>query len=132
MSARPIRLRLSRRKGFDLQAVSRAFNGLPAVNCARPGKWGNPFVAAPFKEPGHEFKGAASGYVAVPTVEDAVEIFRIMMTEPNAPRGTQMRAEIEELRGKNLACWCAPGAPCHADVLLEIANRPTSCGEVAS
>lgn len=26
------------------------------------------------------------------------------------------------LRGKNLACWCKPGQPCHADVLLEIAN----------
>lgn len=32
-------------------------------------------------------------------------------------------AEIREhLRGKSLACWCAPGAPCHADVLLELAN----------
>jgi len=28
------------------------------------------------------------------------------------------------LRGKNLACWCALDAPCHADVLLEIANGP--------
>lgn len=28
----------------------------------------------------------------------------------------------EELAGKDLACWCAPGAPCHADVLLDIAN----------
>jgi hypothetical protein len=28
------------------------------------------------------------------------------------------------LRGKNLACWCKLGAPCHADVLLEIVNRP--------
>lgn len=28
----------------------------------------------------------------------------------------------EQLRGKNLACWCAE---CHADVLLEIANRAT-------
>ena len=27
-----------------------------------------------------------------------------------------------ELRGKNLACWCNPGEPCHADVLLEVAN----------
>ena len=27
------------------------------------------------------------------------------------------------LRGKNLACWCRPGQPCHADVLIEIANR---------
>lgn len=27
------------------------------------------------------------------------------------------------LRGKNLACWCAIGKPCHADLLLKIANR---------
>jgi hypothetical protein len=29
-----------------------------------------------------------------------------------------------ELRGKNLACWCKPDQPCHADVLLELANDP--------
>ena len=28
------------------------------------------------------------------------------------------------LAGKDLACWCKPGAPCHADVLLEWANTP--------
>ena len=27
-----------------------------------------------------------------------------------------------ELRGKDLACWCPLGQPCHADVLLEVAN----------
>lgn len=27
-----------------------------------------------------------------------------------------------ELRGKDLACWCKPDQPCHADILLEIAN----------
>lgn len=30
---------------------------------------------------------------------------------------------LEPLRGKNLACWCPIGEPCHADVLLEIANQ---------
>jgi hypothetical protein len=30
---------------------------------------------------------------------------------------------ISELRGKNLACWCALDKPCHADVLLKIANE---------
>jgi len=30
---------------------------------------------------------------------------------------------LPELRGKNLACWCKPDAPCHADVLLKLANR---------
>lgn len=28
----------------------------------------------------------------------------------------------KKLEGKNLACWCPPGEPCHADVLLELAN----------
>jgi hypothetical protein len=34
----------------------------------------------------------------------------------------QTRALFEELRGKNLACWCAIDAPCHADILLRLAN----------
>lgn len=30
---------------------------------------------------------------------------------------------LEPLRGKNLACWCKEREPCHADILLELANR---------
>ncbi|MFZ5773087.1 MAG: DUF4326 domain-containing protein, partial [Thermodesulfobacteriota bacterium] len=30
---------------------------------------------------------------------------------------------LDDLRGKDLACWCKDGEPCHADVLLEMANR---------
>jgi hypothetical protein len=29
---------------------------------------------------------------------------------------------IHELRGKHLACWCPLNEPCHADVLLRLAN----------
>ena len=36
-------------------------------------------------------------------------------------------AAVAELRGKDLACYCAPHLPCHADVLLEIANAPLRC-----
>lgn len=32
-------------------------------------------------------------------------------------------AAKRELRGKDLMCWCAPGQPCHADVLLELVNQ---------
>lgn len=32
------------------------------------------------------------------------------------------RPSLVELRGKDLACWCKPGDPCHADTLLELAN----------
>lgn len=30
----------------------------------------------------------------------------------------------DALRGRDLACWCPPGRPCHADVLLRVANAP--------
>lgn len=34
----------------------------------------------------------------------------------------EFRAAVEGLRGKDLVCWCSVGRPCHADVLLELAN----------
>ena len=56
------------------------------------------------------------------TQADAVEWFRdYLKMNPDGQRLAE-RARVE-LRGKNLACWCKPGEPCHADVLLEIANR---------
>lgn len=36
------------------------------------------------------------------------------------------RPDLQTLRGKNLACFCKPDEPCHADVLLELANAPTT------
>lgn len=38
---KPVRLQLSRKKGFNLQRHSLAANGLPAINVARPNRWGN-------------------------------------------------------------------------------------------
>lgn len=37
------------------------------------------------------------------------------------PRLTHSDA-VNELAGRDLACWCPLDLPCHADVLLEIAN----------
>ncbi|WP_159728321.1 DUF4326 domain-containing protein [Methylosinus sp. Ce-a6] len=134
---RPVRFQLSRRKGFDLQALSRATNGLPAVNCARPGKFGNPFTMAGCREAG--FKGDDAAIAA-----RCVKAFEAWIDSPywrtnwDGPEAEQARAAIlsglPQLGGKNLACWCAlpkPGEPdiCHAAVLLEIANRQT-CEEV--
>jgi hypothetical protein len=118
--ARPVRLRLSRAKGFNLQEHSRAVNGLPAINCARPGPFGNPFVigerpAWPFNEFTHE---------RVETAEEAVALFRRALVKRAATNDDSIDA-IVSLRGKNLACWCALDAVCHCDVLLELANRPT-------
>lgn len=108
--AYPVRLQLSRRAGFNLQALSQATNGLSAVMVARRSRWGNPFLVSEHGQQG------------------AVDRFRTylesVVCEPS------VRAAIEDLRGKNLACWCKTGAPCHADVLLELANGP-QCEEVA-
>ncbi|MDE2426745.1 MAG: DUF4326 domain-containing protein [Elusimicrobia bacterium] len=34
----------------------------------------------------------------------------------------QLHARLHELYGRDLACWCSASRPCHADVLLELAN----------
>ena len=39
---------------------------------------------------------------------------------------TKVAEAQRDLGGKNLACWCKPGEPCHADVLIEIANSVRS------
>ncbi|WP_440640244.1 DUF4326 domain-containing protein [Bradyrhizobium sp. PUT101] len=85
------------------------------VSVTRPGKWGNPFVCGPAFE---------SEMVKIPEVTpaDAVALYRTYLERSLADHAST-RAALAELRGKNLACWCKPGAPCHADVLLELANR---------
>jgi hypothetical protein len=112
--SKPTRIRLSRGRGWRLQAVSQALNGLPAVNVARPSKWGNPYKVAPaFESEGIRFPEV--------TPELAVQCFRERY-EAALRQWESTRSAIEELRGKNLACWCPLDAPCHADVLLELAN----------
>lgn len=36
-----------------------------------------------------------------------------------------MSDRLPELRGHDLCCWCPLDQPCHADVLLELANETT-------
>jgi hypothetical protein len=52
--------------------------------------------------------------------EISVKAFAQWIRQPPQAKLVE-RARIA-LRGKNLACWCALDKPCHADVLLEIAN----------
>jgi uncharacterized protein DUF4326 len=73
----------------------------------RGSRWGNPFPVARRGDPA--------------THAAAVERYRewIMMPEQASLREDARR----ELAGHDLACTCAPGLPCHGDVLLEIANQ---------
>jgi hypothetical protein len=53
----------------------------------------------------------------VPTREEAVRRFRDEHMTP----GRREQAK-RELKGKDIACYCKLDEPCHADVLIEIAN----------
>lgn len=114
----PVRIQLSRRKGWRKPPNT--------VSVARPSAHGNPFVI------GRD--GSA---------EECVAKFRAKWTKalasPIALHLALARTLLRKLRGKNLGCWCrlcpehADGkpfdvhcdqcAPCHADVLGELANR---------
>lgn len=111
----PVRIQLSRAKGFRLQEHSLALNGLPCVKVSRgPGsKWGNPFRVGDALHIGPAYSGRDT---IVRDAAHAVSLYRRWVFN------LRSATEIATLRGKNLACWCKPGAPCHADVLLELAN----------
>lgn len=52
------------------------------------------------------------------TREEVVQKFRDSLSKLSGALYDRM---MSRLRGKDLVCWCAP-KPCHADVLLELAN----------
>lgn len=122
----PVRIQLSRKKGFNLQAASKALNGLEAVNVARPSKWGNPFIVNR-EEPGSQ-KRAVDLYRTLFTSKATLSRHDVLrFLRGNGGRGEGRILElglvlVPDLRNRNLACWCKPGDPCHADVLLELAN----------
>lgn len=116
----PVRLQLSRKAGFRLQDHSLATNGLPAVNVSRPTKWGNPYDWRDWREV-WPFEPNPWG-----TEINRDDWCRDRATQSfeEALSDGEVVLPVEKLRGKNLACWCKRGAPCHADVLLDLANRP--------
>ena len=116
------------------------------LSVTRPGKWGNMFVV------GRPLSGAAGltfdvmyafgdfrecpscldnldwltygirGH-AIQSAEAASRLFRQYCEWKKATNPDSFRKWIAPLRGKNLACFCPISQPCHADVLLEIANE---------
>ena len=111
MSA-PVRIQLSRKKGWRKPENT--------VVVARPGRWGNPFRIGEVKLFVNDADPSDRRAILPENAAQAVEAFRWLASQ------TKYRERIAELRGKNLACWCPLDQPCHADVLLELANSKTS------
>lgn len=120
----PKRIQRSRKKGWRLPEN--------AVYVGRPSQWGNPYrvgVRTAWQPPG----GVVSHIVPV-RAQDAVEAYRVhidRLIRLYTPFGLRIRSE---LGGRDLACWCplvdenGEPVPCHADVLLELANPPAEGG----
>ena len=135
---RPVRLQLSRRKGFSLQALSRETNGLEAVKVTRPGPWGNPFpitkgiatsmgVTSPIWSVG-TWEGPAMWFrhTEAEAIELSVAAFKTWVCQPAQSRLLD-QARLG-LRGKNLACFCPLDSRCHVDPLLAILAREPDSG----
>ncbi|MGN6609976.1 MAG: DUF4326 domain-containing protein [Jatrophihabitans sp.] len=116
----PARVQLSRAAGW------RKPEG--AIVVARPSKWGNPFRVVECARracgvtPGycleldrHGFDHQRTGHNLAAARGRAVERYRLYLP-------VDVSEVLTELHGRDLCCWCPLEDPCHADVLLQIAN----------
>lgn len=105
----PERVQLRRTKGWRMPPDT--------VKVCRPGPFGNPFTFKAADDAGFTRKGAVSAFedwLAGNPWACGADRFE--------DRRQVILARLPELRGKNLACFCRLDAPCHADVLLRLAN----------
>lgn len=95
-----------------------------AVYVGRPSKWGNPFTRGRVGCGCLDPSECTHRDFVYTLVSDPVEAFRRWAEAWTNPKG--LRSQLHELRGKDLACWCPLDQPCHADVLLKLANTEAS------
>lgn len=119
----PRRIQRQRTKGWRMPRGT--------VYVGRPTKWGNPFAIGDVIDrvrviptSGSSIRGGVAELI-VTSSADAAEAYRRwiagtpMLTERARPTLDELR---DALRGRDLVCWCPLDQPCHADVLLELAN----------
>jgi hypothetical protein len=101
----PTRIQRKRVKGWRMPPN--------AISVTRPGKYGNPFKVGERVED----ESVPNGYWFIDEVH-CLELFEMhvnaqLLDNPHW---------LDPLRGKDLACFCPLTSPCHADVLLRLAN----------
>lgn len=117
----PVRIQRKRVSGWRMPAG--------AIYVGRPTIWGNPVTREATIN--WHLGDYMDGDRAAIWREEAVKVFRLWITGqtdigyhlPWHPYALpEKRPDIAPLRGHDLACWCRLDQPCHADVLLELAN----------
>jgi len=123
----PKRIQRLRIKGWKMPSNT--------VYVGRPTKWGNPWAIQACLESGL--------FIPKACPQICVTEYRCWLTNSVSPNSEHLgmyhklrdqrewiQRHLEELRGKDLACWCPIDQPCHADVLLEMANPHQSVSGV--
>lgn len=106
----PERIQRKRTKGWKMPENT--------VSVTRPGPFGNPWRAEDAAEAGYSRpqEMAVAAFVKWLAGDPA---FKRADVDPGRDF---ILANVGSLRGKNLACFCPLDKPCHANVLLELAN----------
>lgn len=101
-----LRIQRKRQKGYKVPAG--------AVVVTRPTVFGNPFPVKP-GETSHRSVNEFRNWLLGKRKSDTPEMEK---------QRRSILHRLPELKGKQLACYCSPNQPCHADVLAELANSP--------
>lgn len=112
----PKRIQLKRKLGWRL--------GPNARSVSRPTKWGNPFNWQSYLPDAHDYSETEENVAKDMAVVDYENWLNGHYVIPiYEDQRKWILAHVKELAGLDLACWCKPGQPCHADILLELANE---------
>jgi hypothetical protein len=117
----PQRIQLSRAKGWRMPANT--------VSVARPGPWGNDWVV--WRDGGVWMVTARGCMHYEFESREQAQAFAVLKHRVAVERSAGFYGGatlLTQLAGKNLACWCKPGTPCHADTLLRLANPEVTHG----
>lgn len=77
------------------------------IYIGRPSKWGNPF----------SHRQGTSAEFKVSNRAEAIQKYEEwILTQPH------LMADLRELRGKVLGCWCNP-KPCHGNILVQLIEK---------
>ena len=105
-----------------------------AVYVGRPTVYGNPFRAVHRDGRWSVEDDNGVGYDPIGdhrhgAMQTAVSLYADELTRWLGGRmeyDREFRGAVLALAGRDLACWCPLDQPCHADVLLDLANRDPS------
>ena len=95
-----------------------------AVYVGRPTRWGNPYIVERLGDILYGvFTYENGNKVLCDTFFDKSDAEKAAAARFRAYTFRLSNHDIEFLRGRDLACWCPLDRPCHADILLELANK---------